>query len=191
MAYLGSRQLSGLVLALGLEFPNRVNCISTRMVRTDRSKPGIPEREVPEHVQVLAEFPGGFVGNLTCSTVNAKNRGLAIRGQKATLEVGGSGEKVALVPEQEFEGEVQPEVFEKLQPEDLGVHLKNWFDCIRSGNRPNDSIELAIRVQTIISLAEMSDRLKVTCLFDSRTRKITDGTGKQLDPITYGTFENS
>jgi hypothetical protein len=53
------------------------------------------------------------------------------------------------------------------------------------------SIELAIRVQTITSLAEMSDRLKVICLFDSQTRKITDGTGKRLDPITYGTFENS
>ena len=44
----------------------------------------------------------------------------------------------------------------------------------------------------LCSLAEMSDRLKMTCLFDSRTRKITDGsTGKEFAPITYGIFENS
>ena len=58
------------------------------------------------------------------------------------------------------------------------MHEKNWFDCIRSGKQPNGNIDLAIRVQTVISLAEMSDRLKMTCLFDEKTRKITDGCGQ-------------
>jgi hypothetical protein len=30
----------------------------------------------------------------------------------------------------------------------------------------------------------MSDRLKVTCLFDATTRKVTDGTGREITPIT-------
>jgi hypothetical protein len=47
-----------------------------------------------------------------------------------------------------------------MQPEDIRAHEKNWFECIRSGKTPNADIELAIRVQTVISLAEMSDRLK-------------------------------
>jgi predicted dehydrogenase len=160
-------------------------------VHTDLSHPEIPEREVPEHVQVVAEFPTGFVANLTCSTVNAKAPSHAIHGQKATLEVSGSGEQVVLVPEREFERSVQPELFEKMHPEDLDLHLRNWFDSIRSGKQTVANIDLAIRVQTIISLAEMSDRLRVACLFDSESRKIIDGTGKQLEPITYGSFENS
>jgi len=34
----------------------------------------------------------------------------------------------------------------------------------------------------------MSNRLKVTCLFDEKTRKITDGSGKEITAITYGTL---
>jgi hypothetical protein len=72
--------------------------------------------------------------------------------------------------------------------EDFAVHEKNWFDSIRSNKQPNANIDLAIRVQTVISLAEMADRLKMTCLFDDKTRKITDGSGKEIAPITYGTL---
>jgi hypothetical protein len=78
-----------------------------------------------------------------------------------------------------------------MQPEDLRVHEKNWFDCIRSGQQTNANIDLAIRVQTVISLAEMSDRLKTACLFDDKTRKITDGSGKEIPAITYGTLAES
>ena len=38
----------------------------------------------------------------------------------------------------------------------------------------------------MISLAEMSDRLKITCLFDEKTRKITTGDGKEVPAFTYG-----
>ena len=71
------------------------------------------------------------------------------------------------------------------------MHEKNWFDCIRSGKTPNANIDLAIRVQTVISLAEMSDRLKMACLFDEKTRKITDGAGKEVPVLTYGSVEFS
>jgi len=46
-------------------------------------------------------------------------------------------------------------------------------------------------VQTVIALAEMSDRLKVTCLFDEKTRKITNDSGAEIKPITYGTLPQS
>jgi hypothetical protein len=77
-----------------------------------------------------------------------------------------------------------------MQHEDIRVHEKNWFDCIRSGKQPNAGIDLAIRVQTVISLAEMSDRLKITCLFDEKTRKIKTGDGKEVKPLTYGSIPN-
>ena len=107
------------------------------------------------------------------------------------MNIGSSGERIELVPEKEYAEEIDPETFTGMQPEDIRVHEKNWFDCIRSGAKPNGNIDLAIRVQTVISLAEMSDRLKMTCLFDEKTRKVTDGSGNEVKPITYGTLPQS
>ena len=95
---------------------------------------------------------------------------------------------VDLVPEKQFAEEIDPETFGGLQPEDIRLHEKNWFDSIRLNKPTNASIELAVRVQTVISLAEMSDRLKTTCLFDEKARKISDASGKEIKPITYGTL---
>jgi predicted dehydrogenase len=173
------------------EFPVRVSSIGTHNVHSDLSNPDTREREVKEHIQLLAEFPSGYMITITCSSVNAKSPGFAIYTHKATLNIGSSGERVELVPEKEFAEEIDPEPFTGLQPEDLRVHEKNWFDCIRSGQQPNANIELAIRVQTVITLSEMSDRLNTTCLFDEKSRKITDGSGKEIAPITYGTLAQS
>jgi predicted dehydrogenase len=182
-------RLHPLMLASGNpEFPSRVVCIGTKNVHTDKNKPDALPREVPEHMQLLAEFPSGYMVTVTCSTVNAKSPGFAIYGHKATMNIGSSGERIELVPEKEFAEEIDPETFTGLQPEDIRVHEKNWFDCIRSGKEPNGNIDLAIRVQAVISLAEMADRLNTACLFDDKTRKVTDGSGKELAPITYGTL---
>ena len=180
-------RLHPLMLASGNpEFPVRVTSIATHNVHSDKNTPDTPEREVPEHVQLLAEFPSGYMVTITCSTVNAKSPGFAIYGHKATMNIGSSGERIELVPEKDFAEEIDPETIAGLQPEDIRVHEKNWFECIRSGKAPNANIDLAIRVQTVISLAEMSDRMKITCLFDEKSRKITDGSGKVIAPITYG-----
>lgn len=185
-------RLHPLMLASGNpEFPVRVSCIGTKNVLTDKTVPGTPIRDVPEHVQLLAEFPSGYMVTVTCSTVNAKSPGFAIYGHAATMNIGSSGERIELVPEKEFAEEIDPETITGLQPEDIRVHEKNWFDCIRSGKQPNANIELAIRVQTVISLAEMADRLRITCLFDEKTRKITDAAGKEVPVLTYGTTELS
>lgn len=185
-------RLHPLMLASGNpEFPSRVTSLGTRNVHTDLSVSGTPEREVPEHIQLLAEFPSGYLITLTCSTVNAKSPGFTIYGHKATLNIGSSGERIELVPEKEYTEEIDPETIGGLQAEDIRVHEKNWFDCIRSGKEPNANIDLGVRVQTVISLAEMSNRLNITCLFDEKTRKITDGGGREIQPITYGTLPSS
>jgi len=181
-------RLHPLMLATGKpQFPVRVNCIGTHCIHSDAAN-GAPERETPEHVQFLAEFPDGYIITITVSTVNAKSPGFVLYTHKASLEVGTSGESVKLVPEREFADDVDPDNFGGFQMEDIRVHEKNWFDCIRSGKTPNASIDLAVRVQTVISLAEISDRLKVTCLFDENARKISDGSGKEIAMITYGTL---
>jgi predicted dehydrogenase len=185
-------RLHPLMLASGTpEFPVRVTSIGTHNVHSDLTNPGTPEREVAEHMQLLAEFPSGYMITITCSSVNAKSPGFTIYTHKATLNIGSSGERIELVPEKEFADDIDPETMAGLQPEDIRVHEKNWFDCIRSGQQTNANIDLAIRVQTVISLAEMSDRMKTTCLFDEKSRKISDASGKEIAPITYGTMAQS
>lgn len=187
-------RLHPLMLAMGkVEFPSRVVAIGTQRIHTDRQQTdGTPEREVPEQIELLVEFPSGVSLMLACSTVTARSPGFALYGHHATLEIGTSGERIQLIPEKEFADEVDPESFDGLKPtEDIGAHHKNWFDCIRTNTQPNCGIDLAVRVQTVISLAEMSDRLKIACLFDEKTRKITTGDGKEVTPITYGTLPQS
>ncbi len=189
---LAPHKLHPLMLATGNpEFPVRVCSIGTRNVHIDRNVPGTPEREIPEHAQLLAEFPSGLVIMVTCCTVNGTTPGTTLYGHKATIEIAASGERVALVPQREFGDEIDPETIGNLQAEEIRVHEKNWFDCIRSGKVPNGSVDLAIRVQTVISLAEMSDRLKIACLFDEKTRKVTTDGGTAVTPITYGTLPQS
>lgn len=179
-----------LMLATGNpQFPVRVTSIGTKNVGSDKYTPGTPPRDVAEHVQLTAEFPSGALITVTCSTVNSKSPGFVIYGHHATLEIGSSGEKLKLVPEKEWSEEIDGVELTGLTPsEDIRVHEKNWFDCIRSGKQPNAGIDLAIKVQTVISLAEMADRLKVTCLFDEKSRKITTENGRELKPITYGSL---
>ena len=185
-------KLHPMMLATGNpEFPVRVNAIGTRNIHADKTTPDTPEREVPEHVQLQAEFPSGTLLTVTVSTVNAKSPGSVLYAHKATLSVASSAERVELLPEKEFAEDIDPETFSGLQAEDMRVHEKNWFDCIRSGAQPNANIELAVRVQTVISLAEMSDRLKTTCLFDEKTRKVLDAAGKEIPILTYGTAAES
>jgi predicted dehydrogenase len=182
--------LCPLMLASGRpEYPVRVNCLSAQRLRNRVFKPQSDIKQVPAHVQLLAEFPAGHVITLTCSWLNGATPSSVIYGHKATLSMGAAGDRVEVIPEKEFAGEVNAEVFTGLPPQDLREHEEDWFQCIRSGKPPKANIDLAIRAQTVLSLAEMSDRLKVTCLFDEKTRKVTDGTGKEVAPITYSTAD--
>ncbi len=182
-------RLHPLVLASGNpEFPVRVTSIGTKNVHSDKNTPDTVERDVPEHQQLLAEFPSGYLITLTGGTVNARSPGFSIYGHKATLNIGDIGNRVELIPEREFSDELDPLTMEGLQIEDIRVHEKNFFDCIRTGATPNANIDLAIRVQTIISLAEISNRLSVMCVFDEKTRTISTGDGRKVDMITYGSL---
>lgn len=182
-------RLHPLMVATGNpQFPKRVVCIGTHNIHSDKKTPGAYERDVPEYVQITAEFPDGFLLSVNSSSVSGKVPGFAIFGQDGTMEVGDGGELLQMNPEKHKAEETDAITLKGLQPENQVVHAQNWLDCIRNGGTPNGNIDLAIKVQTVISLAEMSDRLGIVCLFDEKTRKITDGKGKQVKAITYGTL---
>lgn len=176
------------MLATGApEFPRRVSAVGTQPVHRDKATPGTPERDSPEIVQLIAEFPSGLVLHFTSSTVNEQGLPEMIRGDKATLSLGGNN--VVLRPERPFADDIEPESSPDYPPEDFAAHHKDFFDSIRETRPPTGNIELAVRVQTVLSLAEMSDRLSVMCLFDEKTRTIATSDGKELQPLTYGSVE--
>jgi len=184
-----------LMLATGNpEFPSRVVCLGQNPIHADKSEEkngeSAPERDCPEDLQLVAEFPSGLALMMISSTVTWNGLPSVMRTHKATLSM--AGNRVDLKPEKEFSDDIDPQTFDDLKPgEDIAVHEKNWFDCIRDNKEPNGNIDLAIKVQTVLSLAEMSNRLNMVCLFDEKTRKITNGDGKVVDPITYGTLDKS
>jgi predicted dehydrogenase len=170
-------RLSPMLLATGTkEFPSRVVSLGTRAIQTDR--------DVNDNVQIVAEFPSGFAFQILGSTVNEQGLPDMIRGHHATLTMG-SG-RVVLNPERPFADEIDAETFEVARPSTVQqAHLKNWYSCIREGGEPVAGPDLAIRQQTILSLAELSDRTNVMCLFDAETRKITTGDGRELEALNY------
>lgn len=168
------------------QFPTRVAALGSRNVHTDKNTPGTPERDVPETIQMIAEFPTGMLMHITSSTVNEVGTQEMIRGHKGSLYM--AGNRVELKPERPYADEIDPFNSEAFAPENIPAHHKNFFGSIRGLEQLRAGIELAVRVQTVVSLAEMSDRLQIMCLFDEKTRKITDQTGKEVQPISYGTM---
>jgi len=183
-------RLHPLMLATGNpEFPSRVVCLGQQPVHSDKDhNPPAPPRDCPEDVQMIAEFPSGLAIIVTAGTINEQGLNSVIRGNKATLYL--SGNRVDLKPEKPYADDIDPVTKEGITPEeDIGVHEANWFECIRNNSMPHANIDLAIRVQTVLCLAEMSNRLNTMCMFDEKTRKITTGTdGKEIAAITYGTL---
>jgi hypothetical protein len=124
--------------------------------------------------------------HVTSSSINEMGTQEMIRGHKGNLVM--AGNRVELRPERPFTDEIDPESSESFAPEDIGDHHKNFFTCIRTNKQPNANIDLGIRVQTVISLAEMSERMNMACVFDEKTRKITTADGKAVEHMTYGTL---
>ncbi|RMH54515.1 MAG: gfo/Idh/MocA family oxidoreductase, partial [Bacteroidetes bacterium] len=178
-----AHRIHPLLIATGNpEFPTRVACIGTRKIT--------PDRDVPDNTQLLAEFPSGLCMIITGSTVNEQGLGQVIRGHEATLYF--SGNTLEMRPERPFADLVDRQQFDNIEPGvSIPAHIANFFESIRENKAPNGNIDVAIRCQTIISMAEMSERLGEMLYFDPTTRKLTTGSGREIEPITYGTLELS
>jgi predicted dehydrogenase len=160
------------------EFPRRVCATGTRKISLDR--------DITDTTHMLVEFPSGLTLVVAGSTVNEQGLQDMIRGRKATIYFSSSQNKVELKPERIFADEMDPEEFTSPLPTDSVPRLeKNWFDCIRNGQTPMANVELAIRAQTALCLAEMSERMSMTLLFDEKTRAVKTGDGRTIPPLSY------
>lgn len=178
-----AHRIHPLLIATGApEYPTRVACLGTRQIT--------PDRDVPDNTQVLANFPSGLTILVIGSTVNEQGLEQIIRGHEGTLYFGGN--TVELRPERPFADLVDREQHTNLEPTvNIPSHIADFFDGIREDRPTNGNIDVAIRTQVVISLAEMSERLGEMLYFDENTRKITTGSGREIKPITYGTLELS
>jgi hypothetical protein len=116
---------------------------------------------------------------LACSTVNATSPEFAILWPQGDVEnrLGGRTPPVGLKDRSPMK--LMWRLWKVSSPQKRSRSTTRTGSSIRANKQPNCGIDLAIRVQTVVSLAEMSDRLKVACLFDEKTRKVTTGDGKR------------
>jgi predicted dehydrogenase len=164
-------RLHPLMFAMNLnEFPTSVSCFGGDLCETDKildpqGKPYGEKREVADTTMMMAQFPSGAMLFLAGATVNEYGIEDVIRGHKASMSLGGA--KVVVRPERPFVEDVK--IIDEV-PENSGEnhikHERNFFEAIRTNKQPNCNIELAVRVQTVVSLAEMSYRKGKTMHFD-------------------------
>jgi predicted dehydrogenase len=157
-------RLHPLMLAMGInEFPKTVACVGGTLCDTDKGH-GEP-RDVADSTMMMVGFPCGTQIFLAGSTVNERGVEDVIRGQKANMLLGGL--KVMIQPERPFAEEI--EAMDETPPdsgETHAKHQKNFIDSLRTNVPPNCDIDLGIRVQAIVSLAEQSYRKGKMMHFD-------------------------
>jgi predicted dehydrogenase len=167
----------GFASSTGLDgWPVRVSSGGGLYVQKINPKTGKVDREVPDFTNINVDM-----GNCTImamsSTINEQGWPPAIRGNKATLYFNGNTGEIK--PERIWADEVEASTIElKGNGEPIQVHEKNWLDCIRDGKMPNCNIELATRVQVMITLGELSYRHNQTFTFDPKTRLSTPDSRK-------------
>jgi predicted dehydrogenase len=159
-----------------LEFPRTVTCVGGNLCDTDKGpgpdgQPWGERREVADTTMATIQFPSGTMIFLAGATTNERGIEDLIRGQRADLLLGGG--QLQLLPQRPFVDEIEGR---DETPPDAGEthakHMRNFIVSMRENVQPNCPIELGIRVQTIITMAEVSYRKGRSVTFDERTRSI-------------------
>jgi len=151
-------------------FPIRVSSMGGLYVQKVNPETKKMDREVPDFTTIQVDFPEECTLMLLGSTINEQGWQDMIRGNMGTLYFGGSG--VQIKPERVWAEEVEAGEEPVEGPgEAIEEHEKNLLQCIRESKVPNCNIDLALRVQVMISLGEMAYRRGKMMHFDPRTRK--------------------
>ena len=170
-------RLHPLVLAMNIEeFPRSVSCMGGDLCHTDAGPDAAgkafgEQREVADTTLMMVEFPSGVMLFLAGSTANERGVEDIIRGQKANLTLGGG--RLQIAPERPFVEELDAR---DETPPDAGEshvkHMRNFLESIRANVPANCNEDLGLRVQTIVSMAELAYRKQKLVRFDERARTI-------------------
>lgn len=152
-------------------FPTRVASLGGTYVQKINPETKKLDREVPDFTNLIVDFPEECSIMVLGSVINEQGWQDMIRGNKASLFFGGNG--VEIKPERVWADEVEEGVEPINGPgEDIAIHEKNFLDCIRENKVPNCNIDIAVRVQTMISLGDMAFQKGKTMHFDAATWKV-------------------
>lgn len=171
-------RLHPLLLAMDIKgYPSRVSCMGGDLVGTDKGpgpdgKPWGETREVADTTLMMVEFPSGQMIFLAGATANERGVDDVIRGSKANLLAGGT--KLLLQPERPYTDEI--EASDESMPdsgESPVKHMRNFIQSMRANTQPNCGIELGMRVQTIVSMAQTAYRQKRQVGFDEARKRLT------------------
>jgi predicted dehydrogenase len=152
-----------LFIAMDLDFPTRVAATGGIYVH--------PDREVPDTMHLLADFPTGHTMMVAGSTANELGLETLIRGHKANMYLG--SDEVVVRPERTFAEEVEESRDPTQSPRNtIRAHEKNFLQCVRSREKPTCHIDLAYKVQVAISMAEQSFRQNKMVRFDPKKQTL-------------------
>jgi predicted dehydrogenase len=171
-------RLYPLMLAMNIdEFPRSVSCFGGELCHSDAGpgpdgKPYGEPREVADTTMMMVDFPSGVMIFAVSATVNERGIEDVIRGQKANLVAGGN--RLMVQPERPFVEEVEATDETPMDAGESHVkHMHNFIVSMRDNVQPNCGIELGIRGQAIVSMAEMAYRKKKLVTFDEVAKKMT------------------
>ena len=170
-------RLHPLMLGMNLlEFPRQVSCVGGNLCNTDAgpNEAGEPygePREVADVTLATIEFGSGAMIFLAGSTTNERGIEDVVRYQKANLTLGGG--RLNVIPERPFVDEI--EASDETPPdagESHAKHMRNFIMAMRDSVQPSCNVELGLRVQAIVSMAEASYRKGRSVGFDEKKRGI-------------------
>jgi predicted dehydrogenase len=187
----GVHYLDFIQWALGQEAPRAVTALGGRLAGIEDN------REVPDTLEVLWEYPGGTLVtfsqfNASAAPAAARPAEIEFRGTKGTLYLTGSGYEV--VPEM-----VTPNEFPARTPIDRAYerrwrvgekpliearkgsggyenepHARNFLDCVKSRQQPNCDIETGHRSTSATLIANIAHQTRALLEWDARAERFTN-----------------
>ena len=156
-------------------YPVRVSSGGGLYVQKFRKDPvsgkQVPDREVPDFINLSVDFEDASLMAMA-SSISEEGWPDSIRCQKASVLF--SGGTIKVKPERTYADEIDADEQQTNGEADpVEEHQKNWINCIRTKGTPNCHIDLAARMQVMITLAERSYRESKTFTFDPKTRTAT------------------
>jgi len=173
---------------LGPQFPLRVSANGGIFVQKDR--------EVPDTMMTTIEYPDYFVTMASSMASEAVNNFFhpVIYGHEAVMEL--RGKEVVVTPEPLFKNKFKEKTgvdvlhVDASGPDFQRGHLENFFDCMRTRNKPNLDADFGYKAMVAIGLGVEAYREQKQMAFDPSAERVAktgpkretyEGDGKNVD----------
>jgi len=170
---IGNNGIHGLDAAryvMGLDTPTKISCSGGKYHYDD-------EQQTPDTQIAAFDFPTGAGGAAGCTLVwehrvwekkdqgpEGQSYGITIHGDKGTMLFNGDAWQV-----RGGDG-----ASEKPKGDMVGMHVRNFLECIRDGKRPHADIEEGHKSTRLCHLGNIAYRTGKTLFFDAKTETFPD-----------------